>query len=396
VNCRTQISPIVLSKALGQRLDVRDGKMRGLILRVSDKGTKTWSVLYRRKSDGRRRRCTCGTYPQISLSEARTNALDILARVARGEDPARDRKRVPADRLQTFGDLAERYLKHAEASKRSGFQDRRILDKDVLPGLGREPLEAIRRADVGEIIQRIAARGSPIQANRTFEIIRGMYNWALGAGLVETTPCLGLKAPSSKRSRERTLTSEEVRRFWRALPSARMAWPTAQILRLCLVTAQRVGEVAGARKSEVNISDREWRLPGHRVKNGSAHSVPLSSLAAELFQEAIAETGDDDLIFPGRILKRSVAGHSVGTAMRFSLDILGLENATPHDLRRTAATGMARLGVTRLVIDKVLNHVSADRSTIAGVYDRHAYEEEKREALESWSKMLSTIVGAAS
>ena len=383
-------------KPSDQRLDVRDGKMRGLILRVSEKGTKTWSVLYRRKSDGRRRRCTCGTYPQISLSEARAKALDILARVARGEDPARDRtrdrKRAPADRLQTFGDLAERYLKHAEASKRSGFQDRRTLEKDVLPSLEREPLEAIRRADVGEVIQRIVARGSPIQANRTFEIIRGMYNWALGAGLVETTPCLGLKAPSSKRSRERALTTDEIRRLWHALPSARMAWPTAQILRLCLVTAQRVGEVAGARKSEINTSDREWRLPAHRVKNGSAHSVPLSSLALDLFEEAITELGGNDLIFPGRVPKRSVAGHSVGTAMRYSLDVLGLEDATPHDLRRTAATGMARLGVTRLVIDKVLNHVSADRSTIAGIYDRYAYESEKRCALELWADSIVAIL----
>jgi len=133
-------------------------------------------------------------------------------------------------------------------------------------------------------------------------------------------------------------------------------------------------------------------LPAHRVKNGSAHSVPLSSLALDLFEEAITESGGNDLIFPGRVPKRSVAGHSVGTAMRYSLDLLGLEDATPHDLRRTAATGMARLGVTRLVIDKVLNHVSADPSTIAGVYDRHAYESEKRCALESWADSIVAIL----
>ena len=267
-----------------------------------------------------------------------------------------------------------------------------MLEKDVLPVLGREPLETIRRADIGEIIQKIVARGSPIQANRTFEIIRGLFNWALGAGLVETTPCLGLKAPSSELSRERTLTREETQEFWRRLPEAPMAWETAQILRLCLVTAQRVGEVAGARKSEISLSDREWRLPGHRVKNGSAHNVPLSSFALNLFQEAIDRSKHDDVIFPSRITKRPVTPRAVAKAMFRSLETLGLKDATPHDLRRTTATGMAKLGVTRLVVDKVLNHVSADRSTIAGVYDRHAYENEKRRALESWAANLQDIL----
>jgi integrase len=184
---------------------------------------------------------------------------------------------------------------------------------------------------------------------------------------------------------------KEIRQLWRRLFEAPMAWETTQILRLCLVTAQRVGEVAGARKSEISLSDREWRLPGHRVKNGSAHNVPLSSLALDLFEEAISRSKHAEMIFPSRITKRAMTPRAVAKAMFRSLDTLGLEDATPHDLRRTAATGMAKLGVTRIVIDKVLNHVSADRSTIAGVYDRHAYEEEKRQALELWAERLQII-----
>ena len=367
-------------------------RFEGSFSEFLDKGTRSWSVLYRRKSDSRRRRCTCGAYPQVSLADARAKALEILARVARGEDPARVGRRAQGERPRTFGELAERYLRHAQAAKRSGFQDRQVLEKDVLPALAREPLEAIRRADVGEIIQRIVARGSPIQANRTFEIVRGLYNWALGAGLVETTPCLGLKAPSVERSRERTLTTEEIRQLWERIHDAPMSWETAQILRLCLVTGQRVGEVAGARKSEINLSDREWRLPGHRVKNGSAHNVPLSSFALDLFQEAISRSKHDDVIFPSRITKQALTPRAVAKAMFRSLEALGLKGVTPHDLRRTAATGMAKLGVSRLIVDKVLNHVSADRSTIAGVYDRHAYEGEKRCALESWADRIATIL----
>jgi integrase len=268
-----------------------------------------------------------------------------------------------------------------------------MLEKDVLPALALEPLEAITRADIGEIIQKIVARGSPIQANRTYEIVRRLYNWALGTGLVETTPCLGLKAPCSEKSRERSLSSEEIQRLWQQLPKAPMTWHVAQILRLCLVTAQRVGEVAGARKSEIHLSDRVWRLPGFRVKNGCAHNVPLSAFAIELFREAIARSApDDDLIFGTHFTKRPITANAVSRAMNRSLGILGLDDVIPHDLRRTVATGMAKLGVTRLVVDKVLNHVSADRSTIAGVYDRHAYEEEKRQALGAWSSYVQSIL----
>jgi integrase len=267
-----------------------------------------------------------------------------------------------------------------------------MLEKDVLPTLGREPLETIKRGDVGEIIQRIVARGAPIQANRTFEVIRGLYNWALGAGLVETTPCLGLRAPSPEQARERALSAEEIYKFWHGLLTAPMSWSTAQILRLCLVTGQRVGEVAGARRSELVLQEREWRLPGWRVKNACAHTVPLAPLPMALFKEALGRSKDDELVFPNTVTKRPITGQAVAKAMSRSLEALGLEDVTPHDLRRSCATRMAELGVTRLVVDKILNHVSADRSTIAGVYDRHAYGPEKRAGLTLWAESLQALI----
>ena len=357
---------------------------------------KAWSVLYRRQLDGQRRRCTLGQYPQVSLADARAKALDVLARVARGEDPASDRVRPITGRPRTFGELAERYIaRHADRSKRSARQDRQMLAKDILPYLKNTPLDAIKRADIAELIEKVVARGAPIQANRTFEIVRGLYNWALGAGLVETTPCLGLKAPSQEQSRERTLSKDEIRRFWHGLPDASMAWDTAQILRLCLVTGQRVSEVAGAPKAELDFAEHEWRLPGDRVKNRNAHVVPLSPLAEELFREAIARHPSSPFLFPSRITKEPITGQAVARAVKRSLEALGLGDVTPHDLRRTCATEMAKLGIPRLVVDKVLNHVSADRSTIAGVYDRHSYGGEKRQALEAWAQHLLTIIGQA-
>src|SRR5262245_43674351 len=176
-----------LTAPAGQRLDVRDGKVRGLVLRVSPDGGKVWSVVYRRRIDGRRRRATLGAYPAIGLADARSGALDVLARVSKGNDPAGERVRATAGRPVTFGDLCTRYLEsYAELHKRSGHQDRQMLEKDGLPLLRTRALVTLKRADIADCIQRVVARGAPIQANRLFEVIRGAFNWGMAAGLVDT------------------------------------------------------------------------------------------------------------------------------------------------------------------------------------------------------------------
>ena len=355
----------------------------GLILRISDKGTRSWSVLYRRKSDSRRRRCTCGTYPQVSLADARAKALEILARVARGEDPARVGRSAQREVPRTFGELAERYLRHAQAAW-SGLASKTVRCSRKTFCL-RWPASRWKRSDVptsARSFKGSSLAAPPIKLTERSRL--SSWNSRTGAG---GGPCGNHSLPRSEgplggalarpHSHDRRNTSA-----MGAYPRRAYVMGNRTSPRLCLVTGQRVGEVAGARKSEINLSDREWRLPGHRVKNGSAHNVPLSSFALDLFQEAIIRSKHDEVIFPSRITKRALTPRAVAKAMFRSLEALGLKDVTPHDLRRTAATGMAKLGVSRLVVDKVLNHVSADRSTIAGVYDRHAYEGEKRCALE--------------
>ena len=384
-------------KAQRNRVEYRDAKTSGLIFRLSSNDVKSWSVLYRRKADGKRRRATIGEYPSFSLSDARTEALAIMARVARGEDPAKDRERGDRTKQRTFGELAEHYIDHHAKSKRSGFKDRQILEKDVLPRLEGEVLDKIERSDITLILDSIIARGASIQANRTFEIIRKVFNWAVEKGFMASSPVFRMKPPAKKRSRDRALSADEMRIFWRRLiAKTKMSWETRMILRLCLITGQRVGEVSGARKSELHFDKAEWRLPGSRVKNASAHVVPLSPLAATLFRKAIAHAGNDALVFPSPSTEKSITGAAVARAMKRSEAVFGfVQSATPHDLRRTVASQMGELGFSRLIQDKVLNHVSADRSSIAGVYDRYGYMREKREALEAWSTRLMQILKIA-
>ncbi len=375
------------------RIEYRDAKTPGLILRVSG-DVKSWSVIYRRKSDGKRRRITIGEYPSFSLADARSDAFTIMARVKRGEDPAKDRVRGDRSRPHTFGDLAKRYLESHANAKRSGFKDRQMLEKDVVPQLEGEPLDEIDRADITLILEAIVARGAPIQANRTFEVIRKTFNWAVEKGFMSSSPVFRMKPPAKKRSRDRTLSSDEIRIFWRRLiAKTTMSWETRLVLRLCLVTGQRVDEVSGCRKDELNIEKAEWRLPGERVKNGSAHLVPLSPLAVLLFKRALRRAGNSPFVFPSPYTGSHITPAAVARAMRRSREIFGFtREATPHDLRRTLASGLGELGFSRLIQDKLLNHLSADRSSISGVYDRYTYAREKREALEAWAERLKQLI----
>ena len=389
----------------GKRATYADRKVRGLVLRVTPAGLKTWSLRYRRKVDSKRIRMTLGEYPAISLSEARDEAMKIMAEVARRKDPAKERKRGDRSKPRTFGELAKRYIVDRVPDKRSGFKDEQMLNKDVLPDLEGEPLEEIKRVDITQILDRIIKRGAPIQANRTFEVIRQVFGYAVEKGFMDGSPIDRMKAPSKPRSRDRKLSHEEIRIFWRrVIAKAKMKWKTRMILRLCLVTGQRVDEVAGARGSELDLDKAEWHLPADRVKNASAHIVPLSALAVRLFKKALARAGEGDFVFPHPSTGSHITAHAVATAMRRSRDVFAFKRdgahrslafrreATPHDLRRTLASGLGELGFPRLIQDKVLNHVSADRGTISGVYDRYEYLREKRQALEAWADHLSVIV----
>ncbi len=375
------------------RTEFQDAKVRGLALRVTAGGIKTWSLRYRRKVDSKRQRVTLGEYPALTLAKARDEAIKIMGAVAAGGDPAKERKRLGGARPRTFGELAKKYLESATKAKRSGFKDEQILKKDVLPELEGEPLTAVTRADITAILDSIVARGAPIQANRTFEIIRRVFNWAIEKGYMDATPMLRMKAPAKARSRDRVLSEDEIRVFWRQLDEAAMSPETARILRLCLVTGQRVSEVAGLKHDELKLELAEWHIPGERTKNGCPHIVPLSPFALDLLADASEASKGSAWLFPNPNATGSITPHAVAKAMKRSQDVFGFgAQATPHDLRRTCASNLAALGFSRVVQDKVLNHVAKDRSSIAGVYDRHAYAVEKRQALEAWGKRLATVL----
>ena len=249
------------------------------------------------------------------------------------------------------------------------------------------------------------SRGATVTVNRTLAAIRRALSWAVSEDLIVTNPALNLATKIEETPKDRALSVEEIKAVWTGLDKAPMGEKSRLALKLILVTGQRPGEVCGAAKVEVDLKAATWTIPSKRAKNRQVHLVPLSPLAVELFNSAIALSEDSDYVFSSRPrsgkgldLTEPMEAHALSHAMRGSLRELGLKAkpATPHDLRRTVATHMARLGIPDRVVGRVLNHGTELRRTITSrVYIQHDYADEKREALEAWAPELRRITGTA-
>jgi integrase len=357
--------------------DYFDEKCKGLSLRVSAK-SKTWTFHYR--WNGKRARATLGTYPATSLGEARARAIEAKGNVEANSDP---RAALRAQGVMTVATLVDSYVEKHAAPLRTGKEIERRLNRNIVPVIGDVPLADFHRRDATRVVDRILKRGAPIEAMRAFEDLRAMLRWAVSRGDLDHNPVDGMKKPPGSKPRERTLSDDEIKVLWSSLPTALAKSPTCQqIIKLCLVTGQRVGEVTGMRRDELDLKHRIWNLPGSRTKNGYPHSVPLSELGM-----SIIGGGKGGLVFP------SVSPRAVAKTISRAQERFGLQPWTAHDLRRTALTGMAKLGVAPIVLGHIANHRTTTKAGITlGVYVQHQYEMEKRAALELWADRLQGIV----
>jgi integrase len=382
-----------------KRREVPDGKIAGLYLVCQPSGARSWAVRYR--VNGLPRKLTIGSYPAIDLATARRRAQEAVGDVAGGNDPAarkraareaRKAEQSTNDRVEAIVALfVQKYLKK-KVGPGWAKESERLLRVEIVPELGKRKLGEITRADVRRLLDDIAEH-APIAANRTLDAFRKLCNWAVSQELIAASPCAGVEAPSAERSRDRVLSDDEVRLAWCAFE--RVGWPFGRIAQLLLLTGARRSEVAGMRWGEIDLSAKVWRLPKSRTKNGRDHEIPLSDAAISIV-ESLPHVGDgkSGLVF-------TTAGLS--PVSNFSDGKAAIDKAVPgalahwvfHDLRRTVATNLQRLGVKLEVTEAVLNHVSGSRAGIIGVYQRHEYADEKRAALDAWARRLDAIVTGA-
>ena len=376
------------------RREVRDGGMPGLILTLQPSGVRSWCVRYRNAA-GQGRKHTIGVYPAIDLPAARKLAQAAFFVGAQGGDPAAAKKaargagQVPNDRDRVEHVVPAFIERYAKVHTKSWREAERILVREVAGRWHGRHLGTLSKADVYELLDAIVDRGASIQANCTLAHLRKMCGWACERGIITASPCAGVKAPAPKRARDRVLADGELRAVWQACDGLRA--PFGTIVRLLILTGARRDEVGGLRWSELDLDVGVWTLPAERSKNGQAHTVPLSAPALALLQ-AVSRTAGTDLVFPAR--KATHAANDFGGAKRRLDAALGLDMPAWvfHDLRRTAATGMARLGIGLPVIEKVLNHTSGSFGGIVGVYQRHSFGDEKRRALDAWAAFVERLV----
>ena len=349
-------------KPRAKRAEYRDAHTRGLLLRVTPNGVKSWSVLYTRHSDGKKRRCTIGGYPDFSLEEARAEAQTLLARIARGDDPAGDKQQRKG--AFTFSELARMWVeRHGKPNKgaRSLYDDELMLKREILPAIGAMKADEVAKRDVIRIIDAVAERGARYRSNRVLALTRSIFRWGCAEDLVQFDPTQGIRPRTVERPRDRVLSDNEIRIFWNALEDAPMSQAVATMLRLALMTGKRIGEIAGAAKAELDLSNANpvWTLPGGRTKNRQVSRVPLPPLSVQLLEDAIAASGDSPYVFPSPTGDGPITAHAATRAISRARPMLGLENFRVHDLRRTVATSMASLGINPHTISLVLDHVSA-------------------------------------
>ena len=289
----------------------------------------------------------------------------------------------------SFECVVRAYLaRHARPKKRTWREDERMLERDVLPRWGRRRARDVTARDVRALLDAIVARGAPIQDNRTLAVVRRVFSWAAAPdrALVPQAhnPCRGLERPAPEHQRERVLSGAELRAVWRALDAEDAR--TAALFRLYLWTAQRDGELRTMAWVDVDLEGAWWTIPVERSKNARSHRVPLCAGAIATLR---ALRDGSPWVFP--TLRRSASGHRerVYKAVHRIRRASGVEDFTPHDLRRTVASHMTSMGIPRLTVSKLLNH--AERGVTA-VYDRYGYDREKREAVEAWERRLAEIV----
>jgi integrase len=388
-------------KPSATRQEVADALVAGLFLIVQPSGAKSWQVRYR--TPGARRRMALGRYPVLGLADARIKARDVLADVAAGGDPAAERKAAKAERIEArlsdrdkVQTLVEQFDRRHLSRLRSGRTVRRELDRHAVAVWGNRDVRDIRKRDVIDLLDAIVDSGREITANRVRAYLGKFFAWCVERDVIEASPMVGVKAPAPETSRDRVLGDDELRWLWRACEALGQPWgPLGQML---LLTGQRLGEVAGMTDGE--LAGDDWLLPASRVKNGRPHVVPLSGRARDVL-DGIERIGAGGLIHTttGRTPLSGFAKGRDHIAAKMQ-EIADRERGGPvliprwtfHDLRRTAATGMARLGIPVRVTEAVLNHVSGTGGGIVAVYQRHDYADEKRAALEAWSRFIGDLV----
>lgn len=364
--------------ASGQQ-EHRDHRVTGLRLRIGAGGTKTW--IFRGRAGARIVNKKLGTFPGMGLATARIEAERLLEAIAKGGS---------AEAVErTFGAVADFWIKNVAKRKNDSWQlQQRQLELHVLPAWGERKITDIRRAHVRDLVEALEGDVLP---NRILTLIKTIFRFALSRDWIDFSPADAIRKPKDEKERDRVLTMMELAWIWKA---ARLAgYPFGPFTMLLILTAQRRTEVASMRWRDLDLDAGNWIIRSDDTKADRKHLVPLSPLAVQNLKD-LPRMGDYVFTSDG---ESHISGYASAKA---KLDgfIAGLKGSVEpwrfHDLRRTAATHMVRLGILEIVVGRVLNH--ALTGVTAKVYALHSYAPEKRQALDAWAEDVAKAIDGTS
>ena len=384
------------------RVDYSDTIVTGLVLRVTATGHRSWSVAY--KFHGKNQRLTLGAYPAVGLKEAREQARQTLERIAAGENPAAEKKRAkrepepepahPEPSNEFSAVVAEFIERYHKPRNRSWKVVESLFANHVLPRWQGRDITTIKRRDIHNLLDDMAAQGYGTQRNRVLAAVRKLFNWAEDREIVAVSPARSIIAPAKEQARKRKLSEQEMRDLWAAFDQE--PYPFRPMFQLCLLTAQRRGEVAAMRWSEIDLDAGVWTIPGAKAKNGDNHDVPLSRQAVAIL-EGLPRFARGDHVFSTKEGASSSSGFGKSkarcaaraNAAREAEGRAPMAEWRLHDLRRTAATSMGNLGIPGAIIGHVLNH---SENSVTSIYNKASYFIPKRNALQAWGDALDRVL----
>ena len=378
-----------------KRIERFDSGADGLALRITDRGSKTWCISYHfPNAEGvlKHHRITLGQWPAVGVAQAREEARMVKAEVRSGIDPrsrragarAAAKAEAQTEARKTFRAIAENYINRECSRLKRGREYEAAIRRELLPTWGARPITDLRRLHLIELTDALLDASKPMAAHRVHEIAKRILNWAVERGEIEASPFATMKPPAPKVMRDRVLKPDEIKLVWKAWGA--MDYPFGPLGKLLLMTAQRLNEVAQMQWCEIDRDNALWVIAADRTKSGRETEVPLSSLALEILGDLPRFT-DGDYVFTTTGGRRPVSGFNKMKTR--TDDMSGVTGWRLHDLRRTARTGLAEIGIPEIIAEMVLNH--APRNALARIYNRHEYAAEKRDALERWASRLREI-----
>jgi integrase len=381
-----------------------DRLLPGFGLRVSSKNKKSYVVNAR--LGPKLLTHTIGSTLQITkVEEARQRAREFQMSAKAGNDPvairrakiAQEKVEEAAAQAQAEADaftvavLFGEYISYSKARHKPGtaYENRRLLDRVLaLSNFGDRPASSVTTAELRSYVNELrpGAQGEVERSNQLVALGRA-FRWGVDVGKVELNPVTGIKVPAKAASRDRILTDDEIRRFWSA--SATLGWPFGDAVRMLLLTGQRLQEVSAMEWAEVDLDNRQWTISAARAKNGKANVVPLNDTAVQILTSS-PRLAHCRFVFStnGR---SPIQGHS-RAKRRLDAAMGDCPRWTLHDLRRTFSSGLQRLGVRFEVNESLLNHAGLSRSGVAAIYQRHAWTDEKRQAMDQWGEFLARLI----